>query len=88
MSPENLDSAREKTRLLILHFFHFFFFFQTTMKKMYIIILLADKGSTTMVIDKMEYSNKFADLIGNGEYCKVKRNLALKTEGKLSQILS
>ena len=39
-----------------------------------------------MVMDRVEYSNKLADLIGNGGYCKVKKDLTLKTERKLSQI--
>ena len=33
-----------------------------------IIILPADKGNATVVIDRVEYSNKLADLIGNGGY--------------------
>ena len=53
-----------------------------------IIILPADKGNATVVMDKVEYSNKLADLISNGGYCKVKKNPILKTERKLSQILS
>ena len=52
-----------------------------------IIILPADKGNTTVVMDRVEYSNKLADLIGNGGYCKVKKDPTLKTERKLSQIL-
>ena len=52
-----------------------------------IIILLADKGNVTVVMDRVEYSNKLADLIGNGGYCKVKKDPTLKTERKLSQIL-
>ena len=40
-----------------------------------------------MVIDRVEYSNKLADLNGNGGYCKVKKVPTLKTERKLSQIL-
>ena len=39
-------------------------------------------------MDRVEYSNKLADLIGNGGYCKVKKDPTLKTEKKLSQILS
>ena len=38
-----------------------------------LIILPADKTITTVVIDKVEYSNKLADLIGNDGYCKVKK---------------
>ena len=53
----------------------------------YIIILPADKGNTTLVMERVEYSNKLADLIGNGGYCKVKKNPILKMERKLSQIL-
>ena len=53
-----------------------------------IIILPADKGNTTVVMDRVEYSNKLADLIENGGYCKVKKNPNLKTKRKLSQILS
>ena len=52
-----------------------------------IIILLADKGNATVVMDRVEYSNKLADMIGNGGYCKVKKDPTLKTERKLSQIL-
>ena len=44
-----------------------------------IIILLADKGNATLVM---------ADLIGNGDSCKVKKDPTLKTERKLSQISS
>ena len=51
------------------------------------IILPADKGNATVVMDRVEYSNKLADLIGNGGYCKVKKDPTLKTERKLSQIL-
>ena len=52
-----------------------------------IIILPANKGNTTMVTDRVEYSNKLVDLIGNGGYCNVKKDPNLKTERKLSQIL-
>ena len=52
-----------------------------------IIILPADKGNATVVMDRLEYSNKLADLIGNGGYSKVKKDPTLKTERKLSQIL-
>ena len=52
-----------------------------------IIILPADKGNVTMVMDRVEYSKKLVDLIGNGGYYKVKKDLTLKTERKLSQIL-
>ena len=52
-----------------------------------IIILPADKGNATMVMDRVEYSNKLADLIGNGGYCKEKKDPTLKMERKLSQIL-
>ena len=52
-----------------------------------IIILPAAKGNATVVKDRVEYSNKLADLIGNRGYCKVKKEPTLKTEGKLSQIL-
>ena len=38
-------------------------------------------------MDRVEYSNKLADLIGNGGYCKVKKDPTRKTERKLSQIL-
>ena len=51
-----------------------------------IIILPADKGNATMVMDRVEY-NKLANLIDNGGYNKVKKDLILKTERKLSQIL-
>ena len=40
-----------------------------------------------MIMDRVEYSNKLANLIGNGGYCKVKKDSTLKTEKKLSQIL-
>ena len=53
-----------------------------------IIILPADKGNATVVMDRLEYSNKLADLIGNGGYSKVKKDPTLKTERKLSRILS
>ena len=53
-----------------------------------IVIQPADKGNATVIMDKVEYSNKLADLISNGRYCKVKKNPTLKTERKLSQILS
>ena len=52
-----------------------------------VIILPVDKGNATVVMDRVEYSNKLADLIGNGRYCKVKKDPTLKTERKLSQIL-
>ena len=52
-----------------------------------IIILPADKGNATVVTDRVKYSNKLTDLIGNGGYCKVKKDPTLKTERKLSQIL-
>ena len=52
-----------------------------------IIILPADEGNATVVMDRVEYSNKLADLIGNGGYCKQKKDPNLKTERKLSQIL-
>ena len=52
-----------------------------------IIILAADKGNATVVMDRVEYSNKLADLIGNGGYCKVKKDPTLKMERKPSQIL-
>ena len=29
-------------------------------------------------MNRVEYSNKLADLIGNGGYCKVKKDLTLK----------
>ena len=38
-------------------------------------------------MDRMEYSKKLANLIGNGDDCKVKKDPTLKTERKLSQIL-
>ena len=52
-----------------------------------IIILPADKGNAAAVMGRVKYSNKLADLIGNGGYCKVKKDPTLKTERKLSQIL-
>ena len=53
-----------------------------------ITILPADKGNVTVVMDRVEYSNKLANLIGNGGYCKVKKDPTLRTKRKLSQILS
>ena len=53
-----------------------------------IIILPAGKGNDTVVRDKVENTDKLADLIGNGGYCKVKKDPTQKTEKKLSQILS
>ena len=38
-------------------------------------------------MDSVEYSNKLADLIGNGSYSNVKKDPTLKTEMTLSQIL-
>ena len=38
-------------------------------------------------MDRLEYTHKLADLIGNGGYTKVKKDPTLKTERKLSQIL-
>ena len=52
-----------------------------------IIIHPADKGNATVVMDRVKYSNKLVDLIGNGGFCKVKKDPTLKTERKLSQIL-
>ena len=52
-----------------------------------IIILPTDKGNATVVMDRVEYSNKVADLIGNSGYCKVQNDPTLKTERKLSQII-
>ena len=52
-----------------------------------IIILPADKGNATVVMDRVEYTNKLADLISNGGYCKVKKDLTLKMERKMSLIL-
>ena len=51
------------------------------------LILPADKVNATMVMDRVECPNKMADLIGNGGYCKVKKDPTLKIERKLSQIL-
>ena len=39
-----------------------------------IIILPADKGSATVVMDRVECSNKLAHLISNGGYSKVKKD--------------
>ena len=44
-----------------------------------IIILTADKGNATVVMDRVEYSKKLADLSGIGGYCKVKNDPTLKT---------
>ena len=44
------------------------------------IILLTDKGYATVVIDKVEFTNKFVDLISNDDYCKVKKDLTPKME--------
>ena len=52
-----------------------------------IIILPADKGNATVVMDRVEYSNKLADLMGNGGHCKAKKDPPVKTERKLSHIL-
>ena len=38
-------------------------------------------------MDRVKYSNKLADLISNGGYCKLKKDSTLKTEMKLLQIL-
>ena len=38
-------------------------------------------------MDRAKYSTKLADSIGNVGYCKVKKDLTLKTDRKLSQIL-
>ena len=43
-----------------------------------IIILPADKSNATVVMDRVEYSRKLADLISNGGYCKVKKDTTLK----------
>ena len=53
-----------------------------------IAVLPADKSNATVVMDKVEYSNKLADQIGNGGYCKIKKDSILKMERKLSKILS
>lgn len=39
------------------------------------------------MIDKTEYTGKLEDIIGNGTYSKVKKNLTMKTERKLTQVL-
>ena len=52
-----------------------------------IIILPADKCNASVAMDRLDYSNKLADLIGSGGYCKVKKDPTLKMERKLSQIL-
>ena len=52
-----------------------------------IIILPAGKGNATVVMNRVEYSNKLADLNDNGGYFKVKKDRTLKTERKLSQVL-
>ena len=46
------------------------------------------KGNATLVMDKLEYSIKLADLISNGGYCKIKKDQTQKTKKKLSHILS
>ena len=46
-----------------------------------IIIFPADKGNTTVVMDRVEYSNKLADLIGNGGYCKIKKDPTRRRKG-------
>ena len=51
-----------------------------------VLLLPTDKGEATVVMDRMEYYNKLADLIGNGGYCKVKKDPTLKMERKLYQI--
>lgn len=50
-------------------------------------MLPADNINASMVMDKLEYSEKLASLVGNGKY-KVKKDLILKTERKLSLILT
>ena len=52
-----------------------------------IIILPADKGNSTAVMDKMDYTKKLEDLISNGSYSKEKKDPTTKMECKLSQIL-
>lgn len=51
-------------------------------------MLPADNINASMVMDKLEYSEKLASLVGNGKYKKVKKDLILKTERKLSLILT
>lgn len=36
----------------------------------------ADKGNTSVVMDKLEYANKLASWVGGGNFHKVKKNLA------------
>ena len=50
------------------------------------IILPVGEGNATVVMDRVEYFNKLEGLIG--DYSKVKKDPTLKTERKLSQILS
>ena len=40
-----------------------------------------------MVMDRVEFSNKLANLISSGGYYKVKKDPTLKTERRLSQTL-
>ena len=51
-----------------------------------IIVMLADKGNKMVVIENLEYSEKLANLVGS-QY-KLKQDVTLKTERKLSKILN
>ena len=51
-----------------------------------IIILPADKGNATVVMDRVEYSNKLADLIGNSGYCRERRTRPWKRKGSRSSV--
>ena len=48
-----------------------------------IIKLPVDKGNANMVMNKVEYSNKLADLSDNSDYCKVKKDPTLKMKRKI-----
>lgn len=53
-----------------------------------IIILPADKDDDSVAINKLKYPTKLASVHKDGSYSKIKKNLTLKTETKLSQILN
>lgn len=50
-----------------------------------IILLLTEKTNTRLVWDKLGYSEKLVSLMGNGSNSKVKKDLILKAELKLSE---
>ena len=65
--------------------------FATTIKRISYLDLIGPIKDAALKIPKAranelrwKFGNKLADLIGNGGYCKVKKDPALKTERKLS----